>query len=156
MDISTDNISGMIFRRVIRDDLEELSFDCRMLSVLVELDGKKTLALVAKKIGLNMATIREVISRLLQFEIIEPVEDTGLMLGQDFFDFLNDQLSLAIGPVAEVLVADAIEDIGLNSPHIQRLHAAELIDILAREIPREHKRVEFQQAMLEKIRETEP
>lgn len=155
MNISTDNISAMIFRRVIRQDTGEFSFDCQMLGVLVELDGKKTLASVAKKIGLNMSTMRELITKFLQLKIIEPVEDIAPELGQEFFDFLEDQLSLAIGPVAGVLIEDAAQDIGLSSHLIHRLHAAELIDILAREIPREQKRVAFQQAMLERIREIE-
>jgi hypothetical protein len=70
-------------------------------------------------------------------------------------DYLKAQLSVATGPIAEVLIEDATEDLGARPSEIPRHQVAELIDILSRQIPREEKRVAFQQAMLEKIKETE-
>ena len=43
MDVSTGDIPTLVFRRAVRDDLAEFSFDGQMLSVLMELDGKKNL-----------------------------------------------------------------------------------------------------------------
>ena len=34
------------------------------------------------------------------------------MLDEDFFEYLQAQLSLALGPIAEVLIEDALNDLG--------------------------------------------
>ena len=57
MDISSAEISFMVFRRVTRDDAGEFSLDGQMLSVLMELDGQKSVAVVAKNTGLSMGTV---------------------------------------------------------------------------------------------------
>lgn len=142
----------MVFRRVSRADAGEFSLDGQMLSVLMELDGRKSLVVVAKNTALSMGVIRRVVSKLIELNLIEPVEEAISVLGNDFFDYLNEQLSLATGPIAGVLIEDAVDDMGLTLGRIPRHRAAELIDILARQIPREEKRIAFQQAMIEKIR----
>ena len=152
MDISSGEISFMVFRRVSRADAGEFSLDGQMLSVLMELDGRKSLAVVAKNTALSMGVIRRVVSKLIELNLIEPVEEAVSVLGDDFFDYLKEQLSLATGPIADVLIEDAVDDMGLTLGRIPRHRAAELIDILARQIPREEKRMAFQQAMIEKIR----
>ena len=151
MDMPPSEISDAVFRRVTRRDPGEFSLDSQMLSILVELDGRKSLAAVAKKTGLPLGTLREIISRLV--EVIESVNDAIAMLDRDFFDYLNVQLSLATGPIAEVLIEDAVSDLGFSTSAFPSHHAAELVDTLARQVRREEKRVSFQRAMVGKIRE---
>ena len=146
-------ISNAVFRRVTRRDPGKFSLDSQMLSILVELDGRKSLASVAKKTGLPLGALREIISRLVEVKLIESVNDDTEMLDRDFFDYLNVQLSLATGPIAEVLIEDAVSDLGFSTTAFPSHHAAELVDTLARQIRREEKRVSFQRAMVGKIRE---
>ena len=142
----------MVFRRVTRDDAGEFSLDGQMLSVLMEFDGRKNLAVVAKNTALSMGVIRRLVSKLFELNLIEPVDEAVSVLGDDFFDYLNEQLSLATGPIADVLIEDAVNDMGMTFSQTPRHRAAELIDILARQIPREEKRMAFQQAMIEMIK----
>ena len=153
MDISSGEISFMVFRRVTRDDAGEFSLDGQMLSVLMELDGRKSVSEVAKNSGLSMGLIRQAISRLLQFKLIEPVAEAVSTLDRDFFDYLNGQLSLAIGPLAEIIIEDAVSDVGHDLSRFPVHRAAELVDLISREIQREEKRNLFKQNMLSKIRE---
>ena len=153
MDMPPSEISNAVFRRVTRRDPGEFSLDSQMLSILVELDGRKNLAAVAKKTGLPLGTLREIISRLVEVNLIESVDDAIAMLNRDFFDYLNVQLSLATGPIAEVLIEDAVSDLGFSTSAFPSHHAAELVDTLARQVRREEKRVSFQRAMVGKIRE---
>ena len=74
MDLSSGEISTLIFKRAVSDDLGDFSVDQRMLSVFMELDGKTNLGTVARRAGLNMSTMREVVSRLLELKLIAPVE----------------------------------------------------------------------------------
>jgi len=155
MDISSSDLHVLVFRRVSIDKLGEVSLDGQMLSVLMEMDGKKSLSAIAKKLDMNPGNLRGVISRLLKLELVEPADDAISMLEKDFFDFLMAQLSLAVGPIAEILIEDAVNDLGHSVSRFPGHRAAELVDALAREIRREEKRVTFQQAMLEKIKDVE-
>ncbi|MBS1236842.1 MAG: hypothetical protein H6R37_86, partial [Deltaproteobacteria bacterium] len=47
MDISSGDISAIVFRRVVREDAAEYSFDAQMLKLFMELDGKKSLAVIS-------------------------------------------------------------------------------------------------------------
>jgi len=153
MDISTSNLFVMVFRRAVTDNLGEFSLDGRMLSVLMELDGKQTLGTIAKKTGLSMGAMRKIITTLLELELVEADEDALSVLDKDFINYLNAQLSIAIGPIAGVLVEDAISDLGYSLHRFPSHQAAELIDLLAREIQREGKMITFKQNMVNKIKE---
>ena len=153
MDISSGNILALVFRRVVREDIGEFSFDSNMLRVLMELDGKQSLSEIAKKINVDMSAIRKVMSKLLQLKLVEPVKVTVSMLDEDFFEYLQAQLSLALGPIAEVLIEDALNDLGHQRTRFPSSRAAELVDFVAREIQREEKMGQFKQDMVNKIKE---
>ena len=153
MDLSSGDISALVFKPVVRDDLGNFSLDGHMLSVLMVLDGKKTLGQIAQQASLNMATIREATSKLVELKLIEKIESTGNVLDQDFLTFLISEMSIAIGPLGEVIVEDGIEDLGFQKNLFPSHRAAELINLLAQEIQRDEKRTEFKQNMVKKIRE---
>ena len=153
MDISSGEISFMVFRRVKRNDAGEFSLDGQMLSVLMELDGKKSVAAIAKALSYNMSVMRKTVSRLLNLNLIEPVEEAVSNLDGDFFNFLKGQLSLAIGPIAEFVIEDAVGDLGHTLSRFPSHRAAELVDLISREIQREEKRNTFKRNMVGKIRE---
>ena len=153
MDISSGDISALVFRRVVREDTAEYSFDAQMLTLFMELDGKKSLAVIAKKTGLKMSALREATSKLLKIKLIEPVEEAISVADADFMDTLKKELSLAIGPLASILIEDAVGDLGQNLNRFPTRRAAELVESLSREIHREDKRAAFKQNMVRKIRE---
>ncbi len=153
MDLSSAGISTMVFKRLLRDDLGDFSLDQKMLTVFMELDGQKNLGAVARKAGLNMSSMREVISKLLQLKLIEKVEEKILFLDHDFIEYLFGQFSLAVGPIAQVLIEDEIQDLGFTLSQFPTQRVAELVDRLSREIRRNEKKAEFRRNMINKIRE---
>lgn len=153
MDVLSGDISVMVFKQVVRDGAGDISIDSRLLSVFLELDGKKTLSTVAQKAGMNMGDMREVISRLLDLNLVEPTVEDVLMLDDDFLDYLNTQLSLAVGPVAEVLVEDEITNMGHIFSQFPASRVAELVEMLSSTIKREEKKSAFKLSMVNKIRE---
>jgi hypothetical protein len=100
-----------------------------------------------------MDTLREVITKLIEMELIEEAKPGISKLGRDFFEFLNAQLSLAIGPLSAILIEDAIHDLGHSINNFPNYRAAELVDLISRDIPREDKRNVFKHKMLTKIKE---
>lgn len=153
MDLLAGDISAMVFKPVVKNDLGNFSLDGHMLSVLMALDGKLTIGQVVQKTGLNMATMRDSAAKLQKLKLIEPVERAVDSVDQDFMGFLVAELSLAIGPVAEVIVEDGLEDLGFTFKNFPTHRIAELINLLAQEIQREQKKSEFKQNMVQKIKE---
>ena len=153
MDISSGNILALVFKRVVRENIGEISLDSNMLRVLMELDGKRNLSEIAKKTKMDMSEIRKVVSKLLQLKLVEPVQITVPMLDEDFFEYLQAKLSLALGPIAEIIIEDALKDLGHKRSQFPSHRAAELVDLVAREIQREEKTGPFKQDMVNKIKE---
>ena len=57
MVLSSGNISSIVYKRKVRDDMGDFSLDGQTLIVLMELDGKATLGALAAKTGLSMGSI---------------------------------------------------------------------------------------------------
>ena len=153
MDFSSSELSAMIFKRVVRQDIEEFPLDRQMLSVFMELDGKTPLGRVAQNIGITMSSMRELIARLMQNGLVQKVEQGIATLDKDFFNYLMVHLSLAVGPIAQVLIEDEVADMGYRLHQVPGHRVAELIDNLAREIRRDEKKDAFLKSMAVKIRE---
>ena len=153
MDISSGDISGMVFRRVVRENTAEYSFDAQMLRVFMELDGKKSLAVISKKTELKMSSLRAAVNKLLKLKLIEPMAEANSAVDADFMDTLKRELSLAIGPLAQILIEDAVHDLGQSVERFPRQQAPELVECLSREIQREEKKAAFKQNMVRKIKE---
>ena len=152
-DMKAGDISTLVFRRVMREDAGEISFDPQMLATFMELDGQKNLAAVARKTGQKMSSIREAVGKLLRLKLIEPVTGAVSVLDGEFIADLRKDLSLAIGPLAEIVIEDAAGDLGHDLSRFPSHRAAELVELISREIKRDDKRVVFTQNMVARIRE---
>jgi len=137
----------------VTKDLGKLSLDGQMLSILMELDGEKDMAAISGKLGMTMETVKKSLNSLLKLGIIELSQQRIANVGKEFFQFLNQQFSLAVGPIARILIEDAVQDLGQTINRFPVNVIAELVDLLARQIRREEKGVMFRQNMLKKIKE---
>jgi predicted transcriptional regulator len=150
---SLDNLGSIVFKRIVTKDLGKLSLDGQMLSILMELDGEKDMAAISGKLGMTMETVKKSLNSLLKLGIIELSQQRIANVGKEFFQFLNQQFSLAVGPIARILIEDAVQDLGQTINRFPVNVIAELVDLLARQIRREEKGVMFRQNMLKKIKE---
>ena len=151
MDILSGDISSLVFIRITEDNLGKFLLDGQMLSVIVELDGKQNVGKIAGKKGFRMATMRQIISKMLQLKLIKPVENAGSMLDKEIFDYLDGQLSLAVGPIAKLLLEDTVISMHCSLTQFPEDMAAELVSNLANQIDDKEKRSEFQKNVFNKI-----
>ena len=98
MDGFSGDISDLVFKGSVKGDIGEFSLDSHMLKVLMQLDGRKNIAVVASASGLNQGEIKAVLARLAKLGLIEKVDHSPPTLNQAFFDHLESQLSIAMGP----------------------------------------------------------
>ena len=155
MDVLSGNISSMVFKQVVTGGMGDITLDSGLLNVFMELDGKKNLGMLAQKTGLNMGEIREAVSKLLKMKLVESSTENVLMVDGEFFNFLNAQLSLAVGPIAEVLIEDEIVNMGHGIANFPASKAAELVEMIAMTIEHEEKRSVFKVSMVNKLKEKE-
>ena len=153
MDFASSELSSMIFKRIVRDDIGKFPLDRQMLAVFMELDGKAPLNMVAQRTGLNMSSVREIIAKLMQNQLVEKVETEIVALDQDFIEYMAAHLALAVGPVARVLIEEEIHFLGYEITRFPAHRVAELVDTLAREIRREEKKDRFLKMIAIKIKE---
>ena len=150
--MSSGDISSMIFKRQVRDDLGDFSLDGQTLLILMEMDGKATLGALAAKTGQSMGAIREMTNRLLKLGLIEKVEKEVVPVDNDFFRKMLDELALAVGPIASVLIEDEVQDLGHDVINFPSYLVTELVDRVAGEIRREEKKSVFIKNMVNIIR----
>lgn len=153
MDLSSGDISAMIFRRSVVDDLGDFSLDRQTLNVYMLLNGKDNLQKLVENTGNNLGTMRIVIANLLKLDLIEAVQSEVVMVDGDFFRYLVSELSIATGPIASLLIEDEVHSFGYEVDRFPGHRAGELVDKLAAEIKREEKKTEFIKNMVNKIRE---
>jgi hypothetical protein len=153
MNMPGGDLAAMVYRRLQRDDLGEFAMDSRMLTVLMDLDGQRSLGQIAQSRGISAQALEAVVARLLDLRLITSVEAAAAKLDLDFISFLREQLSHAVGPIAEILLEDAVYDLGHDLDQFPANQVAELVDYLAREIRRQDKAIVFKQNILLKIRE---
>ena len=97
--------------------------------------------------------MREIIARLMQNGLVQKEDQQIVMLDKDFFEYLVAQLSLALGPIAQILIEDEVENLGYELSQFPGHRVDELIEKLAQEIRREEKKKVFLKMMAMKIRE---
>ncbi len=147
MDLTGD-MSNLVLKRVVNSNLGEVSLDSSMLNTMMQIDGVKTLEDISRQLKIDITALKEVIIRLEKLNLVEADTTTIPTLDEAFFNSLSDRLAVAMGPMAEILIEDEIQAMGIDKDEIPAHRGAELVDVLAREIPRDEKRIQFQQTML--------
>lgn len=142
----------MHYRKVTRLDDKEVLLDADMIRLLIAIDEAKALGQLAKEVGMNPEKLGITIEKLLALKLVEPVRKNGSGLGGPFVKALKQHLSRAVGPMAQIILEDAMGDLNLSEADIPLNQAAELISVLAVEIPDEDVRMQFKKAMLPLIK----
>ena len=149
----SNDASSNIFKSCIVPEMGEVPVNGQMLIVLMQVDGKSNVEMIAKRVGMPTEIVIQILTTLSSRNLVEAVEKNIDALGDDFFSYLTSQLSVVAGPISQLLVEDARREIDQESVGIPKKRAAELIDLLARQIPEENQRLLFIQSMMQKLKE---
>lgn len=154
--MSASPLSNVVFRLSTSELAGEINLKPEAWRILSQVDGVRTLSEIAQRIGMDMATAQRVAESLLQAHILEvasgalpPVRTT---VDAAFFNQLGLELARAVGPLASVIVEDAIAALGEKQESFPRERLADLIERVSEEIRDPARRLRFQQVMLEAMR----
>lgn len=127
--------------------------------VLALINGEATAGAIAAELGLDDF---EAIRRLYRLRMSGLIELTApqaapapvrQLAGPQFFQALTTAVAAALGPLAEIIIDDAVEDLGFTRATLPRDAVASLAERISAEIRDPEKRVRFQQTMLAMLRQ---
>jgi len=148
MEIGWTGRSDIYYRKVIRADNDKVSLDADMIRLLIAINESKSLHQIADEVDMGNSSFRQALSRLLDQGLIEPVKKDISVLDESFLESLRINLSKAIGPMAEILIADVTEEMELDPDRIPVNQAAEMITHLSLEVPDEENQIQFKRSMI--------
>jgi hypothetical protein len=124
--------------------------------VLALVNGERTIAEIAKVLGIDEPAAAQLALSLYQAGVLEVAQGaaTPVRASVDghFFDEVTHQLAAAVGPLAEIVIDEEIENLGESRKQFPRERIPDLVERVSQAIPDEAKRIKFQQVMLEAIR----
>jgi len=128
--------------------------------VLALIDGQATAADIGGLLGVDDFEAVRHLYRLRMAGLIElatpqaPAAAPARQLaGPQFFQAFTTAVAGALGPLAEIIIDDAVEDLGFTRSNFPREAVASLAERVSSEIRDTDKRVRFQQTMLAMLRQ---
>ncbi len=150
------SLSRVVFRLSTRELSRELTLTPAVWRVLVQFDGARTVADIARGLGMEEATVAEVTETLYRCGALQiapgSVAPPRLAVKGAFFDQLSNELARAVGPLAVLTLEEEIQALGEVRETFPRDRVPELVERLGQTIRDDTKRLRFQQIMLETIR----
>ena len=144
MDLFSGNISHMIFKASINPALGKISLSKGMLGVLSALNGSRDVASVSSFLKIPMTDLRTILHKLYNNKLIVRIEKAGPILNSDFIGLLQTQLADVMGPIASMLITDAMNRMAVSPTSVPVNRATELIDLLSIKIPIDDKKKLFE------------
>lgn len=149
MALSSSDLLKVVFKRTIKAERGNISFDSDMLQLIAAIDQKKTVSQIANELDMNLLALRNLLGKLLQAGLIAPVKAEDYFIDADFMKELRYQLAVAVGPMADILIEDVVAEMSLTLGAIPVKRSVELLKYLAREIPEKDKSAAFLRLMME-------
>lgn len=124
--------------------------------ILTLVNGERTIAEIAQTLGMDVATAAQLALSLYHAGVLEVAQGTATIarasVDGSFFDEVTRQLAAAMGPLAEIVIDEEIENLGESRKQFPWDRIPDLVEKVSQAIPDEAKRIKFQQVMLEAIR----
>ena len=146
------DISTAVLKRALREDQDRVAMDSQMLTVLLEVDGVRPVAELGQGLGMSPGVVRDVAGRLLDADLVALVQAPARTLEAGFLGALEQELAMAIGPIAPIVAEESAAEIGHVLESFPVAQGAQLIERAAREVPREDKKLIFKQKMLQHLK----
>ncbi len=138
---STLNIDSVLKAREVSESDQTLRVGVKAMQLLMLLDGETSLQDLANKLEQNPDTLLGLARELSAAGV---VEETGeRIVGRETLDELTDAVVDAMGPIAEILVEDMIEDLGYTWDSLPQQALPTLTDRLQARISNDEWREQF-------------
>ncbi len=125
-------------------------------SILTQINGARTVGEIARRLHADDAELLTAFLRLSEAGLVEVCEHpdvaTRPLVDAAILKQIQATFTRFMGPVAPVLMEEAIEGLGEDATAFPRHELSTLMEVLAGQITDETKRVHFQKAMLDLLK----
>lgn len=154
--MATVNLSRVIFRLSSKELSAEVTLTPAAWRVLVQFDGSRSVAEVARAAGVDEPEACQIADGLFRAGILQVAPGSAppprATVNGAFFDQLALELARAIGPLATLTLEDEIAALDEFRESFPRERVPELVERLSQTIQEDARRLRFQQLMLAAIR----
>ena len=148
-------LANVYFRKTDLAASGNVTLDQNMLKLLFAIDENKTILEVAREINLDPPVFKQSLVKLYKLKLIEKKEKEVEYIDASFLNNVRDTLVKLLGPLGEVLMDDAAEEMDMERSKIPKTLVAEYLMAIAEEIPSDKQKSEFKKNMLGEIKAME-
>jgi predicted transcriptional regulator len=145
-------LANVYFKKTDLATSGNVTLDQNMLKLLFAIDENKTILEIAKEIKLDPTVFKQSLVKLYKLKLIEKKEKEVEYIDAKFLNNVRDTLVQLLGPLGEVLMDDAAEEMDTERSKIPKTLVAEYLMAIAEEIPSEKQKSEFKKNMLGEIK----
>ena len=136
---------------------DSISITAADWEVLAQIDGQATVGELARKLGRSdLEAVRAFYSLktagLIELAVEALVPVAIVLAGQPLFKVLQAAVAGAMGPLAEIIIDDTLDDVGFTRATLPRSEMSAVAERISGEIRDPDKRSRFQQTMLAALR----
>jgi hypothetical protein len=150
-----EKLKDVYFRKTGLSSNESMTFDQNMLTLLLAIDEDKSILQISQEVKLDPTVFKECFVKLYKLKLIEKVDKGVQYIHREVLNNIRDTLIQLLGPLGEVLMDDAAEQLNVEKTKIHQKNVPEYLMAIANEIPSDKQKREFQKIMLEQIKELE-
>jgi hypothetical protein len=150
-----EKLKDVYFRKTGLASNESMTFDQNMLTLLLAIDEDKSVFQISKEVKLEPTVFKECFVKLFKLKLIEKVDKGVQYINREVLNNIRDTLIQLLGPLGEVLMDDAAEQLNVEKTKIPQKNVPEYLMAIANEIPSDKQKREFQKIMLGQIKEME-
>jgi hypothetical protein len=124
-------------------------------AIITQIDGNQTVQQIIDKLDFDEYECLGMLYALYKKNLIKIQKiqsEDQIYVSSDFFRKLEDALVKIIGPVANYLIEDVLWELSEDRDKFVKEKVPMLIEAISQEINDEHKSVQFQQQMLNEIK----
>jgi hypothetical protein len=145
------NLADVCFKKSDRASSQEFAFDSDMLKLFMAIDGQRTVREVSQEVKLGQSKFKDTFVKLLKLGLIEQAGNEEVCVQESFIDNMRATLIQLVGPLGEVLIFDAAEDMGWETKRIPVSGLANFVAAVAKEIPGSKQSNEFKKRMIKEM-----
>ncbi len=147
MDKSLQELSEMTFKQSENANISALSLDIKMTNIFWSMDGSRDFKTVAREDAYDLEELAAGVQTLVTMGALEVDRVLAGNVDKGTLDILTQNLSQAIGPMAEILVEDTISDMGHSLSSLPNHKLEQLVNQLALEIRDKESSESFKSSM---------
>ncbi len=147
---------NMVFKLALSGGASDISLSSVEWGIITQIDGIKTVGEIAKNLALTLDEAFAIFNSLRKKGLIyfdHEIEISVELVDEQFIKKVQDRLIKYIGPVAQYVITDVLQELKVEDNQIPKTQVPEFIEMLSEEISDEKKKINFQREMLKLLRE---